>query len=87
VIGGPGSFIQVAHGFEDLARALRRKLILEISDAGQPENPLLVKVAAARPRAPSPPHATYEKGCDIGERMRFGSFQPLDAQADNQPTP
>ena len=24
VIGGPGAFIQIAHGFEDLARALRR---------------------------------------------------------------
>jgi len=30
VVGGPGSFIQVAHGFADLARALRRKLVLEI---------------------------------------------------------
>src|SRR5579864_2822079 len=27
VIGGRGSFIQVAHGFEDLAHALRRKLV------------------------------------------------------------
>ncbi len=36
VIGGPGSFIQIAHGFEDLARALRRKLIQEISDAATP---------------------------------------------------
>jgi hypothetical protein len=84
VIGGPGSFIQVAHGFEDLARALRRKLIQEISDAGRPENPLIFKVAAGAPRALSSPHAAYEKGCDIGERMRFGSFQPLDAQADNE---
>jgi hypothetical protein len=80
VIGGPGAFIQVAHGFEDLARALRRKLILEISDAGGRENKLLVKVAAATPhpgsqRTPAP-HVVYEKGCDIGERMRFGGFQP-----------
>jgi hypothetical protein len=72
VIGGPGSFIQIAHGFEDLARALRRKLILEISDAGEPRNPLLIKVAAGAPRAPHWSHARYEKGCDIGERMRFG---------------
>jgi hypothetical protein len=62
----------VAHGFEDLARALRRKLILEISDAGRSANPLLVKVAASTPRAATAPHAVYEKGCDIGERMRFG---------------
>jgi hypothetical protein len=72
VIGGNGAFIQVAHGFEDLARALRRKLILEISDAGKAANPLLVKVAASTPRAGTAPHAVYEKGCDIGERMRFG---------------
>jgi len=78
VIGGPGAFIQVAHGFEDLARALRRKLILEISDAGTPPrnpltfNPLMFRVAANAPRAAHTPHAAYEKGCDIGERMRFG---------------
>jgi hypothetical protein len=72
VIGGNGAFIQVAHGFEDLARALRRKLIQEISDAGKGANPLLVKVAASTPRAAPAPHAVYEKGCDIGERMRFG---------------
>jgi hypothetical protein len=72
VIGGPGAFIQVAHGFEDLERALRRKLILEISDAGTPQNPLLIKVAATGAHAPQTPHARYEKGCDIGERMRFG---------------
>jgi hypothetical protein len=73
VIGGPGSFIQIAHGFEDLARALRRKLILEISDAGPPGNPLIFKVAAGVARAPQTSHVHYEKGCDIGERMRFGS--------------
>ena len=72
VIGGNGAFIQVAHGFEDLARALRRKLILEISDARTPANPLVIKVAASTPRAAAAPHAVYEKGCDIGERMRFG---------------
>jgi hypothetical protein len=72
VIGGNGAFIQVAHGFEDLERALRRKLILEISDAGKAPNPLLVRVAASTPRTATAPHAVYEKGCDIGERMRFG---------------
>lgn len=72
VIGGPGSFIQVANGFSDLARALRRKLVLEISDAAKASpDPLFVK-AAAGPRAPAP-RAVYERGCDIGERMRFGS--------------
>jgi hypothetical protein len=71
VIGGPNAFFQVAHGFEDLARAIRRKLILEISDARTYRNPLVVKVAAA-PALPRTGAAIYEKGCDIGERMRFG---------------
>ena len=74
VIGGPGAFIQVAHGFEDLARALRRKLIQEISDAEPAQNPLIVKVATATPRSAPAPHHIYEKGCDIGERMRFGGL-------------
>jgi len=73
VIGGQGAFIQIAHGFEDLERALRRKLILEISDARPRGNPLLVKVAAA-PRSSAPSHFVYDKGCDIGERMRFGGY-------------
>ena len=70
VIGGPGAFIQVANGFADLARALRRKLVLEISDAAKASrDPLFVKVAAAQR---SSGRIVYEKGCDIGERMRFG---------------
>ena len=76
VIGGPGAFLHVAHGFEDLERALRRKLIQEISDAGRGENPLILKVAAPTARAAPAPHAVYEKGCDIGERMRFGGYAP-----------
>ena len=71
VIGGPGAFIQVANGFADLARALRRKLVLEISDASQsPRDPLFVKAAVGQ-RASSG-RIVYEKGCDIGERMRYG---------------
>ena len=39
VIGGPGAFYVVANGFEDFARAVRRKLILEIANAPPaPEN-------------------------------------------------
>ncbi len=74
VIGGPNAFYQVAHGFEDLARAIRRKLILEISDAGAGRNPLVMKVAAV-PQASRP--VPYDKGCDIGERMRFGGASDL----------
>ena len=79
VIGGPGSFIQIAHGFEDLARALRRKLIQEISDATTPYRGQLIKVAAT-----GSPHPVYEKGCDIGERMRFGVLRTPEREADLQ---
>jgi len=46
VIGGPGAFIIVANGFDDFARAIRRKLILEIAGltphpAGEPARPYL----------------------------------------------
>ncbi|HEX6977971.1 MAG TPA: DUF1194 domain-containing protein [Alphaproteobacteria bacterium] len=34
VIGGLGSFVAEANGFDDFARALRHKLVLEIADAG-----------------------------------------------------
>jgi len=85
VIGGPGSFIQVAHGFADLARALRRKLVLEISDAGRPAtDPLLIRVAEAK-RPSAGAHAIYEKGCDIGERMRYGGFSPSDGRSPTAP--
>jgi hypothetical protein len=73
VIGGPGAFIQVANGFADLARALRRKLVLEISDASKPMgDPLFVKAAAGARQPHLGPKTVYERGCDIGERMRFG---------------
>jgi len=80
VIGGPGSFIQVAHGFEDLARALRRKLIQEISDATE-HSARIMKVAATSLRLS---HPAYEKGCDIGERMRFGLLRSPEREADLQ---
>ena len=59
VIGGPGAFLVVANSFEDFARAIRRKLILEI--AGAPPAGLI--------RASSPTGYVYPRGCDIGERM------------------
>lgn len=71
VIGGPGSFYQVAKGFTDFARAMRRKLVLEISDAGPLETrSLLTKVAQLTPprqqllppKPDTPP--LYEPGCD-----------------------
>jgi hypothetical protein len=50
VIGGPGSFIVVANGFKDFARAILRKLVTEI--AGRASPLYLLRLAAARPRPP-----------------------------------
>ena len=55
VIGGPGAFYVVAHGFEDFARAVRKKLILEIAGI----RPTRLWLASGDTRE-SPP-------CDIGE--------------------
>lgn len=72
VIGGSKAFIQVAHGFEDFPRAMRRKLVLEISDASRPkENPLFIRAGTSEERKWK--GFVYERGCDIGERMRYGS--------------
>ena len=59
VIGGPGAIMEVAADFEDFARAIRRKLILEI--AGAP--PRLVRAQLSPTPRVSPP-------CDIGEKLR-----------------
>jgi hypothetical protein len=76
VIGGPGAFMQVARGFPDFARAIRRKLVLEISDASPaPHEARLIKAAATpqpRPQiAPARPNRPeYDAGCD-GRRVIF----------------
>lgn len=65
VIGGPGAFLVVAADFKDFARAVRRKLILEIAGRAPPQVPRLLRAQAlAKPRI-SPP-------CDIGEQIRRG---------------
>jgi len=73
VIGGPGSFIQTAEGFVDFARAIRRKLVLELSSV-EPEDiplfePRLIRAAAAPlpqlPRAaPQQVRPDYGGPCD-----------------------
>ena len=50
VIGGQGAFVVVANGFEDFARAILRKMVLEIA-GGAPARRLL-RLAAGRPRPP-----------------------------------
>ncbi len=45
VIGGPGAFLIIANGFKDFARAIRRKMILEIAGvfpAPQPRSPIIL---------------------------------------------
>jgi hypothetical protein len=74
VIGGPGAFYIVANSFEDYARAIRRKLVLEIAgaipnDTDRPRAVILNASSHTRVR-PSPSGYTYPGGCDIGERMR-----------------
>lgn len=61
VIGGPGALLVVAEDFHDFARAIRRKLILEI--AGR--QPALQPAQFTLDGRQSPP-------CDIGEQLREG---------------
>lgn len=50
VIGGPGSFMVVANGFTDFARAILRKLVTEIAGRVPPRDP--IQLVADRPRPP-----------------------------------
>jgi hypothetical protein len=74
VIGGPGAFYIVANDFKDYARAVRRKLVLEIAGAvpNETDEPRATVLRASAPAhlRPSPSGYTYQRGCDIGERMR-----------------
>ena len=40
VTGGPRSFVEVAHNFEDFPRAVRKKLLQEVADLGSHGDPL-----------------------------------------------
>lgn len=59
VIGGIGAFIVVANGFEDFARAIKRKLVLEIAGL-EPQEPKLRWVSA---------YVRGESDCTIGEQI------------------
>ncbi len=91
VTGGRGAFVVVVKSYRDYAAAMRRKLILEISDRGSevkqaanvPEtNPLLRQIATAPVRPaplqvlPSGPNE-FSKNCDIpfGGFGGFGRFR------------
>lgn len=66
VIGGPAAFMVVAQGFDDFARAIRRKMLLEIAGY-RPRRPRL-HLAAVRPRPP----------CDAGEKQLMDWMPELD---------
>ncbi|MFT5539209.1 MAG: hypothetical protein ACI82H_000726 [Alphaproteobacteria bacterium] len=66
VIGGRGAFMLAATGFRDFARAMKKKLVLEIAGRALPQNPRVMKAQF--------PGRGYAKGCDIGERMRGRSW-------------
>jgi len=70
VIGGPGAFLVVARGFSDFARAIRRKLFLELS--GWQPAPRRVR-ASLRPKA----------DCLTGEKRTLRELRELnDIQKD-----
>ncbi|MDH3702161.1 MAG: DUF1194 domain-containing protein [Alphaproteobacteria bacterium] len=66
VIGGPGAFYIVANSFADFARAIRKKLILEIAGRTPPPVFRIFKTAAGGKAREIPP-------CNIGE-LRFEWF-------------
>lgn len=70
VIGGPGAFIEVANGFKDFARAIRRKLVLEIA-ARQPTGADRIIATGLTQRGK--PSARIAPPCNEGER-RFRSW-------------
>jgi hypothetical protein len=72
VIGGPGAFIVVAADFTDFARAVRRKLILEIAGRGPRHTPRFTRVAATGVATGA---ARASPPCDIGEQLMRDLFE------------
>lgn len=73
VIGGPGAFIVVAHGFASFARAIRRKLILEIAGLSPPAHGHTIPGLAQA--AGPPPPTRWVPPCDEGERLFRGVIE------------
>jgi hypothetical protein len=71
VITGPGAFVVVAENFGKFGEAVRRKLLLEIAGLPPPKR----RARALRPAPPKTLKASYELGCDIGERQSRDYYQ------------
>jgi hypothetical protein len=71
VITGPGAFVVVAEDFSKFGEAVRRKLLLEI--AGLPAPKRHTRLLRAAPIKTL--KASYELGCDIGERQSRDYYQ------------
>ena len=79
VIGGPGAFVQVAEGFADFSRAIRRKLILELSGLSPEDLP--------EERPPGSPRRDFAPELIPSERPRVIPAQsvPLPENPNIQP--
>ena len=65
VIGGPGGFIVVADTHQDFARAIRKKLILEIANRTPDPREIL-----ERSRVRNATYGRVALACDSGEKRR-----------------
>jgi hypothetical protein len=86
VVAGKGSFLVVVKKFKDFGAAMRRKLVLEISQNESQirqtlgelqENPLLKRIAASDNGAAGQilrPAKTYPGGCDKYGGWGYGGF-------------
>ncbi len=75
VIGGPNAFIVVADGFQDFARAIKRKLIREIADLPGPRREVPSAFASAGLRYPV--NLPQRPPCDAGEKLFQGIIDDI----------
>jgi hypothetical protein len=75
VIGGPGAFLVVAHGFKSFAKAIRRKLILEIAGRMPRKPPPRSIVSGLAQAAGKPDKSRWVPPCDEGERRFRGIIE------------
>jgi hypothetical protein len=71
VIGGPGAFLVVAQGFKSFARAIRRKLILEIAGVSPGSSNRIAATGLAQ-AGNTPDKPRWVPPCDEGERRFRG---------------